>query len=1170
MKKINLMIAAGLLASASMQAQTTIASVGFESGDQKYTTETAYTPGGTYGNWVNRLEGDVWTEPYDGDQHSGKYCFRMENTEAYTGNTWERGFMVGNLNLKENTAYRVSFWVKAEPTYLGAEGKELNTSLKSSISIGHEYCDMPISTASGVQYYYNYTSGVMTGDWKRISYVTYFTNKADQDALSMNYTGKEDANGNIVIPQGDPFPNEYFLIINMYNPGEYLLDDIVVEEGVTFNAATFLDDAIKLDFGYPTNIADLAKANAGVFSLDPSCVTVTIDGTAAPVQYVEGQSDGFLYVFLDGISAKEGQNVVVSFTPAADCPIIYTSDRRPSADVESEMKVLGFTNETAYFDETIDVLPSAWAPAQMVSSVPENESFELDPATLKNIAVTYNKELSIDYASATLSYSDNFGNHNIDLTSAMSLSEDKLTVNVALSDLKDGEYTLILSGVANSFGVECIEDQEVTFSLGEDNDDSVSEDIYVSDFDNEMTGGVPEGWVTYNEAGFHLYGFNDEARTSQYNYNWGGTPGGGGTRLYEGFSGDFVKAMYWGTRGTNEGYAEFGSQVKDWILEDGTIDPEMPEGVALKLAPRKYQISFLMAAWKGEPTFTFTLEDLDGNVYAKFEDILAAPNVNGATGPVSGSVKCVTDFTVDKEGYYVLRFTAAEAQWMEYLLANVKLITMPSKAAYYKNLLKVATEEAEAVLETAKGEEYDGDTKTAFSAAINNAKTGHFTSPSEVNAAIAELQALGEKMTARVNNIDDFSIALIEASASYEALAEKYLTSQVAIDAKKVIDQYADTNPSTLSDDQLNEVTPLLKETANKLANLEANASLLTWGITKAVQTYNIIGTKDDAALNAAIAAADDDRTVANNLNAANKLRVLQILANELVDGQIPDAYLTKVNEQEEVDEYDEPTGNTIYDFAGIELTGCVQNPKFYRQLDVDGIPGWDLEAGSDSTSLNIGYGGDAPSAEKPVTDQFINIYGNADYNLSQTLENLPAGIYTIKFSTRTPVVDRTEEFGKIFYYNAQNEAGEWDKYIYAGSEVTPYKGGTWGYGNEDNNTYIENVQVGAEGTLLIGAREHYVSGKAEKHEDNTPQDFWTGTTMCDDVRIFLVAPLAGYDYAKAAEELADAIDTLATGASNAKVAGIYSVSGARVATLQKGINIVKMDNGQVKKVLVK
>jgi hypothetical protein len=38
----------------------------------------------------------------------------------------------------------------------------------------------------------------------------------------------------------------------------------------------------------------------------------------------------------------------------------------------------------------------------------------------------------------------------------------------------------------------------------------------------------------------------------------------------------------------------------------------------------------------------------------------------------------------------------------------------------------------------------------------------------------------------------------------------------------------------------------------------------------------------------------------------------------------------------------------------------------------------------------------------------------------------------------------------------------------------------------------------------------------------------------------------------------------------NGKVEGIFSVNGARQNTLQRGVNIVKMSDGRVKKVIVK
>ena len=1189
---------------ATVQAQTTIASVGFEPGDSKYTTEDALTPGGTYGDWVNVKDGAYWDEQCNGDQVTGEYSLRAENDPTVEGYSWDRGFKIGNLPIKENTPYRVSFWIKAdEPSYIDENGAEKNTALTAWLSKGMENYDKSFSSPSGRNYGVQMTSG-LTGEWQRISFVSYYANAAVLDNIIAN----QEWVGNSVFPEsmggdgtqtyaqyfGGHLPEKYFVVVNMYSPVSYMLDDLKVEEGVTFNEATFSGNVVKLDFGYPTNIAALAKANKGAVSLPVECASVTQNGTPLTVEFVEGKEDGFLYVFLtEDVQFEEADDVKVSFTPAADCPIIYSTDARPSSDVESEMKVLGFADEKAWSIEEINVFPSAWTPAKLVSSTPENESFEIDVETFNKISLTFDKAVDLTYASAMLEKNGVF----INLTKAMTLSEDGKTINIAVSGLGDGEYELTVGGVVNTFGVDCEGDIVLTFALGKDADTSVSESVYSTNetFAATANGTFPVGWVADDNGTIHEYGLTDAGEV--WNYNWGGNLGGGGSRAMTGYSGDLNGgAIYWRNfNGSNTlGTLTFGEQVKDYMLADGTLDPAMPEGLSLYLDARKYQITIRMCAWKNlngnkdkfneenAPKYSFTLEDLEGNVYARFDDVIAMPNVHGNNpadhadpsnypdGNVTNVTRSQTDFTVDKAGYYVLRFSTTQPS-AELLLGGVDLITMPSKAAYWKQQLAAAIEEAKPAMDAAYGTDYDGDTKTAFSAALAKAEAGGFNTPSAITAVINELKDLAAKLTTRVNNIDDYTIYVIEGSTTYESLAEKYLASQVAVDAKKVLDQYAAINPSTLSDEELSEAVPLLQKTVNAINNLEANAGLLTWGITKGIETYNKLATQNEAALNAAVAAATDDRAVANNLNAANKLRVLQILANELVNGQIPEAYLTKVNEREEYDEYDEPTGNMICDVIGIELTGCVQNPKFYREYGVDGIPGWALEAGSDSTSLNIAYGGTAPSVDTPVTDQEINIYGNADYNLYQTLENLPAGIYTIKFSTRTPLVDKTADYGKIFYYNAQNdETGEWDKYIYAGSAVEPYKGGSWGYGNESNNTMIENVQVGEDGTLLIGAREHYSSGKAEKHEDNTPQSFWTGTTMCDNVRIFLVAPLEGYDYAQAAKDMEVSIDAVENEAEAKVITGIYNINGAQVSSIQKGVNLVKFSDGSVKKVLVK
>ncbi|MBQ9361974.1 MAG: hypothetical protein IJT97_00985 [Bacteroidaceae bacterium] len=1136
MKNLNLLMGLSFAAlSMTAQAQTTVVNLGFENGDTKYTTEGAYTPGGTFGDWINRNEEDVWNEQYTDDVHSGEFAFQMLNSDALAGNTWDRGFKVGNLQLKENTPYRVSFWVKAD------EG--LN--LKSTLSIGKEYFDMPISTASGEQYYNTFVTKNYT--WTHYSYITYFTNKADQDALSGDYTGKVDVKGDTVSQKGDPFPNEYFITINMYNPGEYILDDIKLEEGVTFNEATFNGDVIKLNFGYPTNIADLAKASYGTLSLDPDLVSVTVDGVPAHVEFLEGQTDGFLYIFLDDTFIEEDQLVIVSFTPTEDCPIVYSGNKRPSADVESELRVFGFTGETAYFDETIDALPSSWSPAILVSTTPENNSFELEGSEVTNVSFTFDKKMNIDMTSATLAWSDNYGSYTKDLPD-ITLSEDELTINVALEGLADGENKITLSGLTNSYLVDC-EDVTISLEVGKDEVGGTSEDIYVSDFDNEKTDCIPQGWLTKDATGIHQYGFMDEAQTIQYNYGWGhaadnplGTQGG--ARLYQGFSGDFNKALYWCSRETNEGYASYGEIVKDYIDDEGNIAPDMPKGIALVLEPRKYQISFTMAAWKNEPVFRFTLEDLAGNVYAKFNDYVATPNMQGATGAVKGALKCVTDFTVPEKGYYVLKFAAQDAPWQEFLLANVKLITMPSKAAYYKQMLTEALEKAKPIYESAEGEEYDGATKTAFAAAIYSAENDHFTSPSAVEAMVEELDRLGEAMAKRVENIDNFTIALIETMEAYDALEGKYAESEYAAEAKTMIDTYENVNPSDLSDEELDEVTPKLVNTAPLLANIESVVNVLTWRAYKAFQTATTLKVTDNIKNDALNLATDDDAIIAA-CNEASKNALYKLIANNgiadsmfttvnydanqkiVVDGKYVDVV---VAEEEEEEGEDEPAATVPVATSGIDFTCLIKNPKFYTyatdfgaSLQDNTVVGWNCEQYQGGS---VHLSGTAATAANPVVNSVINAYaGGAEYNFYQIIEDAPVGVYDVYLASRTAIKNNPDADGVYGVFNAMNdETGIWDKYIYAQVDdeapiMVPFSAGpSW----SGHPTVIKNVAVGEGQKLTIGVIEHLTSGKASDHDfdvetgEYVPSDWWNTNTFAGDARLYFVAPLEGYDYSAA------------------------------------------------------
>lgn len=102
--------------------------------------------------------------------------------------------------------------------------------------------------------------------------------------------------------------------------------------------------------------------------------------------------------------------------------------------------------------------------------------------------------------------------------------------------------------------------------------------------------------------------------------------------------------------------------------------------------------------------------------------------------PVTGTSVTTTEFTVNEEGYYMLKFSCQSGGgFEEFLLGAVELITKPSDAAYYKAQLAAAVDSATVVLNAVANEIYNGQTKTALAEALEEAK-GTFNSPSAVEA----------------------------------------------------------------------------------------------------------------------------------------------------------------------------------------------------------------------------------------------------------------------------------------------------------------------------------------------------------------------------------------------------------------------------------------------------
>lgn len=100
-------------------------------------------------------------------------------------------------------------------------------------------------------------------------------------------------------PDAAPLEEKYFATLNVYNPGDFYIDDVQLVK-TNIAGATFKNDYCRIDFGFDTNIKSLVEkyGEGGTLLLPNDCVTLTQNGEPQDVLSVELRSDGYMYIFL--------------------------------------------------------------------------------------------------------------------------------------------------------------------------------------------------------------------------------------------------------------------------------------------------------------------------------------------------------------------------------------------------------------------------------------------------------------------------------------------------------------------------------------------------------------------------------------------------------------------------------------------------------------------------------------------------------------------------------------------------------------------------------------------------------------------------------------------------------------------------------------------------------
>lgn len=464
------MLSCGLVA----QAQVPVFHESFEAAQTKQPTDVGYY------EEINKEENDEWSIVPDGAVGN---CFNFFNSIDVLNpdQSWRRAVKFRNLPLVAGKSYRLSFRFKGSNVYSNGE-TDVKARMKVGLMQGVENADISVLGA-GDKDQYRFVSYFNPDAYEKYSLMYYFADKANQDAkYDESCSGKEEYN--------EANKNQYFATFNVFNPGDYYLDEVELVEaniaGIIYNG-----DVIRVDLGYATNAKTLAGTK-GYYLLPNDCVTVTVGGSEVVVESVEARSDGYLYIFLAN-EVKEGE-VEVQYENPAEGGLQYAEGEAIQGGV------LTFTEKAEYdekFNEEGNISSWLYGEAQCVATTPLDGSFGLEG--ISEVTFTFDKEVC--------SGKNNEVNHGPVATlsdgTVLKLEEGTPEFTKTLTFVSEngnftkGSYAVTLSDVVTSKGTKS-QNAMLTFEVGKV---QVSETILTliegGDYKTQLEadGGIPTDWT---------------------------------------------------------------------------------------------------------------------------------------------------------------------------------------------------------------------------------------------------------------------------------------------------------------------------------------------------------------------------------------------------------------------------------------------------------------------------------------------------------------------------------------------------------------------------------------------------------------------------------------------------------------------------------------------------
>ena len=905
-------------------------------------------------------------------------------------------------------------------------------------------------------------------------------------------------------------------------------------------SASYGADVIEINLNDKTNMKELVAAADGKKAIFPNdCATVTWNGKPAHPVSIEGRPNGNLYVFLLDIDGDddpklfddENAEVKVAFTNPTDPAyhLTFATGKWEGTDVpDFSGLVCSYNGELGSGDYQSYI----WGPAELVSAEPENGSFNL-PNDQSEFTVTFNQNMEVATVAATLGKEKLTASADGDFAKVVTL---KRTGSTALN----GEMKLYIDHAVTDRGYDLDEPIVLNYSFGpvtaDENDQPAV--IYESDFGASENPGA--GWMVNADAG----GLQVAASS-------------GGCRILHN-QGAFVEDLVYIAQrnGTNcpSGVALYG------------IDEEHK----LTLEAKTYHVT--LGACRHDRTDVALLVQVLPEAAVSTEDgtlldesAVIVEDRQEITPEKTSKEAIRFDLTVPvpEAGNYVIRLVPSKASSGAFAgyedavcFGDVKVEYLPSTMGLLEmKALAEALETAKTTLDDNSEEryagtafttldnlvkEYDGKTMTAPSAyakgtadltAATKALNDHVTLVKEYDALPGQAFELYETNKDKKFNVTEYFATLKAAVQKYCTLGTEERVDEVTGEATtvEVMESFKllyDDAELTAAKAELSDVIKLAggwlteEKSQNVWGHITTGYAALHERLRRGVELLQSLGVAEDAPeIVAANAELGDNDVIAE----AIMRRATQIILTDLASDN-SQLFATTVNDEGE----DVPNSYDLSVFA--------KNPNIYGPANSTEAPGW----------TNITGNGFAWSSWDGATNHSVNTPYPEDCNIhagwhpnggaitQQTIENLPVGLYTIKFKcsdNNSPWSEGTCAFVKVTSTPEVEEGETLDPDInYAGYIAA--------------SGDVENIEV-VDGKLTVGF------------------NFGPGSqAFLDDVEIWMTNSIAGHDYAT---DLATGIDNTKT----AKVRGIqlFDLNGRRVSTARKGMVIVRktMSDGTIK-----